>query len=91
MSDLPLYCSIGRWCELSGIGRSRTYELLASGRLAAKKLGTRTLIDVRHGMEFIGSLPPAEIHRKQRPGPSARVIQSSTGASLRLQAPSRAL
>jgi excisionase family DNA binding protein len=57
----PAYCTIAQWCQLSGIGRSTTYELLASGDLTAKKLGARVLIDVEHGLAFIRNLPDAKI------------------------------
>jgi len=43
------------------MGRSSTYEALARGDLRAIKLGTRTLIDVAHGLAWLASLPAARI------------------------------
>lgn len=36
---------------------TRTYDLLAIGLLRAKKLGGCTLIDVKHGIHYLHSLP----------------------------------
>ncbi len=55
----PLYAKVPDWCQLSGMGRTSTYEALGRGDLRAVKVGTRTLIDVVHGLEWLASLPPA--------------------------------
>ena len=60
-TNLPEYTTISRWCALSGMGRSTTYEALGRGDLRARKLGTRTLIDVQHGLAWLDSLPPATV------------------------------
>lgn len=57
----PARATIASWCSLSGMSRSATYEALAAGRLRAVKLGSRTLIDVPHGLAWLDSLPPATI------------------------------
>jgi hypothetical protein len=49
------------------MGRSVTYELLGRGILKARKLGTKTLVDVEHGLAYIASLPPAQITAGTRP------------------------
>jgi excisionase family DNA binding protein len=36
--------SIGNFCQVTGIGRSKTYELLAAGALDSLKIGKRRLI-----------------------------------------------
>jgi excisionase family DNA binding protein len=44
-------------CAFSGIGKTKLYEAIASGRLKARKAGKRTLIladDLRH---YLSSLP----------------------------------
>jgi len=46
--------------KISGVGRTATYVALAAGELKAVKLGRATLIDVRHGLTWLASLPPAE-------------------------------
>lgn len=60
-TSLPLFCSIPRFCQLSGISRSVTYQLIGDGKLVARKLGKRTLIDVQAGIDYLHSLPAATI------------------------------
>lgn len=71
--ELPAYATVPEWCRLSGVGRSRTYELLGTGQLRAKKLGARTLIDVAHGLAWLDSLPVAAVrpHGAKRTGQAA--------------------
>ena len=57
----PAYAKVSAWCALSGMGRSATYEALGAGHLRAVKLGSRTLINVPHGLAWLDSLPPAVI------------------------------
>ena len=57
----PAFATLTDWQRLSGISRSRTYELLAAGQLRAVKLGGRTLIDVEAGLAWMRGLPPAAI------------------------------
>ena len=42
--DGPWLLSIKAVCELTGLGRSRLYEELRSGRLASLKVGARRLV-----------------------------------------------
>jgi hypothetical protein len=69
MSNLnsPLYCTpydaVSRW----GCSRSYLYQLLAAGKIGAKKLGNRlTLIDVVSGDAFFASLPNAKINPQRK-------------------------
>jgi hypothetical protein len=55
----PKFISVSDWCALSGVKRSRTYELLGLGYLSAVKAGRRTLIDVEAGLAWLHSLPRA--------------------------------
>jgi len=55
------YATILAWCRLSGMGRSASYEALGRGDLRAIKLGTRTLIDVPHGLAWLATLPAASV------------------------------
>ena len=57
----PAYASVADWLAISGMGRSTTYEALGRGDLRARKLGTRTLIDVPHGLAWLDSLPVATV------------------------------
>lgn len=43
----PLTYSVNEACRVSSLGRTRLYQLIASGRLEARKLGRRTLIPAR--------------------------------------------
>jgi excisionase family DNA binding protein len=60
MNIEPLAFTIDRFCAFTGIGRSKAYELISSGRLQAIKLGKRTLIRFEEARRFVDSLPPAE-------------------------------
>jgi|tagenome__1003787_1003787.scaffolds.fasta_scaffold20938858_3 hypothetical protein len=57
----PLFASISRWCHLSGMGRTRTYEEAGAGNLRIIKVGGRSLVDVPHGLAWMRSLPTARI------------------------------
>lgn len=57
----PAYATIDNWAVISGMGRRSTYDALGRGDLRAIKAGTRTLIDVEHGLAYMRSLPPAKI------------------------------
>jgi hypothetical protein len=80
-SITPRYARISDWCVMSGMGRSLTYEALGRGNLKAIKLGTRTLIDVAHGLAWLASMPAAEITTGRKRGPSsASAPESDPGA-----------
>ncbi len=57
----PAYATVPDWCALSGMSRSGSYEALGRGDLRAVKLGSRTLIDVQHGLAWLASLPAAAV------------------------------
>jgi hypothetical protein len=57
----PVFCTIDRWGELSGMSRRATYEAIARGDLIAIKRGSQTLIDCDHGFAWLRSLPRAQI------------------------------
>lgn len=40
----PLAYSVHEACRVSSLGRTRLYQLIAEGRLEARKIGKRTLI-----------------------------------------------
>ena len=63
---IPKYAPISGWTEISGMSRTTTYEWLGRGDLRAIKLGTRTLIDVEHGLAQLASLPQAQIRPQGR-------------------------
>jgi excisionase family DNA binding protein len=51
--------SVAEACAIAGIGRSKLYEAIASGRLTARKLGKRTLILRDDLRKFLQALPKA--------------------------------
>ena len=57
----PAFATIADWCALSGMGRSSVYEAMGGGHLRSRKIGTRTLIDVAHGLAWLDTLPSADI------------------------------
>jgi hypothetical protein len=62
---LPIAYTIPEAIRVSGIGRSRLYELIAAGNVDARKLGGRTLVLASSLRSFIAALPPAEIRQGQ--------------------------
>ena len=58
--------SINEAADYVRIGRTKLYELIASGQLSAKRLGSRTLI-MRSDLEsYLSSLPAAKMNRATR-------------------------
>jgi hypothetical protein len=55
----PARATVANWCSQSGMSRSATYRALSAGHLTAVKMGSRTLIDVPHGLAWLDSLPRA--------------------------------
>jgi hypothetical protein len=60
---LPIekFAPMNRWCLISGMGRTQSYQALAAKYLRGKKVGSRLLIDVEHGLAWLRSLPDADI------------------------------
>ena len=52
--------SIEESCHAAGIGRTKIYEAIGSGKLIAKKAGRRTIILPKHLEAYLESLPTAE-------------------------------
>lgn len=57
----PNFVTVPEWIARSGISRSRTYELLGTGDLRARKVGRRTLIDLRAGLAWLDAQPAPRI------------------------------
>ncbi len=58
----PLYLTIAEFCELSRIGRTKAYYLLADKHLSPIKVGKRTLIDREKAEAWLRSQPAATIN-----------------------------
>ena len=56
---LKLGLSIEESCQAAGIGRTKIYEAIGSGKLIAKKAGRRTIILPKHLEAYLESLPTA--------------------------------
>lgn len=50
----PLAVRIPEACRLTGIGRSKLYELIRAGEIPTIKVGTITLVPVSGLAEFLG-------------------------------------
>jgi excisionase family DNA binding protein len=48
---------IPEFCKWAGIGRTKVYDEIGSGRLAIVKVGKRTLIRVSDAERWLSSLP----------------------------------
>jgi hypothetical protein len=59
-STAPVYASVQRWTEISGLSRSGTYRALGAGHLRAIKVGVKTLVDVPHGLAWLNAQPTAK-------------------------------
>ena len=47
--------SIREWCDATGIGRTKTYELLQDQKILSVKIGTRTIISTSP-REFLAAM-----------------------------------
>lgn len=55
--ETPVYVTVKKWTQLSGLSRSKTYQLLASGEVLAIRVDARTLIDFKQATEWLASRP----------------------------------
>ena len=53
----PAYVSVNEWIRLSGLSRTKTYDLLGRGSLRAIRIGRRTLIDVEASLDWLNRQP----------------------------------
>jgi hypothetical protein len=59
----PKFATIRVFAALSGISRRNCYIHLAAGNLRGHLVGSRTLVDVEHGLARIASQPPPLVTR----------------------------
>lgn len=50
--------SVDEFCQWAGIGRTAAYAEMKTGKLLAKKVGRRTIIEKSAAEKWIASLPP---------------------------------
>jgi hypothetical protein len=58
----PKYAQLPVWQRISGLGRSKSYEMLGTGELRGIKVGRRLLIDIEAGLAALAAMPTARIH-----------------------------
>lgn len=51
--DHPLTASVNRWCEITDMGKTLTYELISQGKIVSFKLGKKRLIKVAESLSNI--------------------------------------
>jgi excisionase family DNA binding protein len=57
-----LSCTIAEACQVTGLGRTKLYELIAEGHLATTTIGRRRLVLVRSLLSLLqNSSPQAEL------------------------------
>jgi len=61
MHAIPRYAPIPRAIEITGLSRSFIYLLAGQGKLRLVKAGGRTLVDMDHAMQWMATLPLANI------------------------------
>jgi excisionase family DNA binding protein len=57
LEKLPMLLSVKQAIEVSGIGRTTLYGLLASGKLPRRKIGSATRIETAVLLRFVQELP----------------------------------
>jgi excisionase family DNA binding protein len=60
-SDERLGYKAREFAQLTGLSRSRVYELVASGELRAVRIGGRILIDAEAAKAWFANLPDYEV------------------------------
>jgi excisionase family DNA binding protein len=63
----PLSVRIPEACRMTGIGRSKLYELIAEGEIHIVKVGTITLVPVRSLRSFLARREAAAAPGESRP------------------------
>jgi excisionase family DNA binding protein len=58
LQAMPITVRIRQACRLTGIGRSKLYELVAAGEIEIIKVGTITLVPVASLTKFLQSKKP---------------------------------
>ena len=57
--------SIDEFCERYGLGRTKTYEELKSGRLRGRKIGKRTVIAADDAEDWLWRLPAVQVAQSE--------------------------
>lgn len=65
--DQLLY-TISQCCRMAAIGRTKFYELVASGEIPVRKIGKKTLVTAADLRDWVERLPAIEIKSGDRSG-----------------------
>jgi hypothetical protein len=78
VAPLRPYLPLKQACVIGGFGRSKLYEVVGLGLVRAVKLGRKTLIDTASLLEYLETLPAAQIRpakpTKKRTPPATGVL-----------------
>lgn len=66
----PTFATVNQWIALSGLGRTKVYELIATGDLKTFRVGRRVLIDVEAASAWIRSQPTSRAARVENHTPA---------------------
>jgi hypothetical protein len=72
----PKYGPLDTWQQISGVGRSKTYEMLKTGELRGIKLGKRLLIDIEAGLATLAAMPLAQIGKREAAPAASELARS---------------
>jgi len=53
----PLFYTISQCCQMTAVGRTKFYELIASGEIPIRKIGTKTLVASADLIRWAEQLP----------------------------------
>ena len=73
----PLFASIPNALRIVGFKRSTLYRLIGEGHITARKLGRKTVIDLRSLQAYLENLPIAQIGRCRATSPVADASNAS--------------
>lgn len=68
----PLLVSITESCRLLGVGRTKLYELIASGELQLRKIGRKSLIAMSDLQRWAERLPAIDTNGGPQNGEAGR-------------------
>ena len=55
-SQRPRYVSVSDWSTMTGIGKTKSFELIKRGKLRTIKLDRKRLIDVEASLAYLDTL-----------------------------------
>jgi excisionase family DNA binding protein len=61
-----LFYTIPQCCQLAAIGRTKFYELVASGEIPIRKVGKKSLVAVADLKRWAEQLPATELKAEQK-------------------------